>query len=78
VLRSAATHYCLVTHPLARRTQCGTALQHRVDDRVDVLVTTLKQEWEAVLDSQLKLLQEVRVMEGLDLSQEAAAAEATV
>lgn len=34
-------------------------LKHSVDDGVNVLVQVLKQEWEAVLDGELQLLQEV-------------------
>jgi hypothetical protein len=65
------------THPLARSTECGAALQYWVNDRVNVLITPLKQEGEAILNGQLQLLQEVRIMERLDLSQATPMAAAT-
>jgi hypothetical protein len=43
------------------------ALEHWVNDRVDELITSLEQERKAVLDCQLKLLKEIRIMEGFDL-----------
>lgn len=39
-------------------------LEHRVDDRVDVLVDVLEEEREAVLDGELELLEKVAVVEG--------------
>lgn len=55
------------TSSLTRGRGDEVLLQHRVDDRVDVLIQVLKQEGEAVLDSKLQLLQEVCIVEGLDL-----------
>ncbi len=37
-------------------------LQYIIYDRVDVLIYVLEEEWEAIFDSHLKLLQEVRII----------------
>jgi len=42
-------------------------LEHRVDDRVEVLVDALEEEGEAEVDSDLEVLEEVRVVEGAHL-----------
>ena len=42
-------------------------LQHIINDRIDVFINILEQEWESILDSQLQLLQEVRIVEGANL-----------
>ena len=44
--------------------------QYVVNDRINVLVHVLEKEWKAVLDSQLQLLQEVRVVKRAHLVQQ--------
>lgn len=42
-------------------------VQHRVNDRINVLVYVTKQEGKAKLDGNLEVLQKVRVIKGADL-----------
>lgn len=39
-------------------------LKDRINDWINVLVQIVKEEWEAILDGHLKVLQEVTVVEG--------------
>lgn len=40
-------------------------LKDRINDWINVLIQIFKEEWEAVLDGHLKVLQEITVIEGL-------------
>lgn len=40
-------------------------LQDWIDDWINVFIQVFKQEWEAILDGHLQVLQEVTVIEGL-------------
>ena len=42
-------------------------LKYIIYDGINILVNILEEEWETILDGQLKLLQEVRVVEGAHL-----------
>ena len=53
----------------ARNVTFDVLVQHIVDNWVDVLVHVFEQDREAILDSQLQLLQEVVVVERHHLSQ---------
>ena len=38
-------------------------VEHIIDNRIDVLINVFEQDWEAVFDGQLQLLQEIMIIE---------------
>ena len=60
--QSCRTQVCKLEH--CTNLNDEALLQDWINDWINVLVQIFKQEWEAILDSHLQVLQEVAVIEG--------------